>query len=250
MRTLARRTRPHAGALTAVAGLYESVGAQARADGIVDIPRELVSFFISPYPDEVTVNMTRVVDIDPLDPDDLTRAEVEARLQVMQLLDFFRRRVPGFEQRAYGRDRDADRHSRIAPHRRTLHADAATTCCRRGSSTTPSRAARIRSTFTIRRGSGTTTMRLPPGAAYEIPYRCLVPVDRRAAAGRRALHLDDARSARIDALDADRDDARSSGRYGGGAWLARGTCASARSIRSELREQLVADGVDLRRQPA
>ena len=85
----------NAAALTAVAGLH-ALWSQARADGIVDIPRELVSFFISPYPDEVTVNMTRVVDVDPLDPDDLTRAEVEARLQVMQLLEFFRRRVPGF----------------------------------------------------------------------------------------------------------------------------------------------------------
>ncbi|MBV8601649.1 MAG: FAD-dependent oxidoreductase, partial [Candidatus Eremiobacteraeota bacterium] len=26
-------------------------------------------------------------------------------------------------------------------------------------------------------GSGTTTHRLPPGASYEIPYRCLVPLD-------------------------------------------------------------------------
>ncbi len=77
-------------ALTAVAGLYE-LWERARADGLVDVPRELVSFFISPYPDEVTVNMTRVVDIDPLDPDDLTRAEVEARLQAMQLLEFFRK---------------------------------------------------------------------------------------------------------------------------------------------------------------
>src|SRR5581483_3123095 len=61
------------------------------------IPREVVSFFITPYADEVTVNMTRVTDIDPLDPDDLTRAEVEARGQAMQLLQFFRSRVPGFE---------------------------------------------------------------------------------------------------------------------------------------------------------
>ena len=38
-----------------------------------------------------------VTDIDPLDPDDLTRAEVEARLQTTQLLRFFRERVPGFE---------------------------------------------------------------------------------------------------------------------------------------------------------
>jgi hypothetical protein len=27
-------------------------------------------------------------------------------------------------------------------------------------------------------GSGTTTKRLPPGECYEIPYRCLVPVNR------------------------------------------------------------------------
>ena len=82
-------------ALTAVAGLNQ-LWERARADGLVDIPRELVSFFISPYPDEVTVNMTRVVNVDPLDPDDLTRAEIESRLQAMQLLEFFRRRVPGF----------------------------------------------------------------------------------------------------------------------------------------------------------
>ncbi len=85
-----------AASLTAVAGLY-SLWQRAREEGIVDVPRELVSFFISPYPDEVTVNMTRVVDIDPRDPDDLTRAEVESRLQAMQLLEFFRRCVPGFE---------------------------------------------------------------------------------------------------------------------------------------------------------
>ena len=109
--------------LTAVAGLYE-LWQRARADGIVDVPRELVSFFISPYPDEVTVNMTRVVDIDPLDPDDLTRAEVEARLQAMQLLAFFRAARAGLRKRAHRRDRNADRHSRVAPHRRPLHADA------------------------------------------------------------------------------------------------------------------------------
>jgi hypothetical protein len=81
--------------LTAVAGLYELWDA-ARARGDVDVPRELVSFFATPYADEVTVNMSRVVGVDPLDPDDLTRAEVEARAQVMQLFEFFRRDVPGF----------------------------------------------------------------------------------------------------------------------------------------------------------
>ena len=150
MRTsLTPRATNGAGALTAVAGLHDLWEA-ARRDGIVEVPRELVSFFVSPYPDEVTVNMTRVVDIDPLDPDDLTRAEVEARLQVMQLLAFFRQRVPGF----------ANARVSLRPARRSGSANrvgssAATrspppTCSKRAVSTTRSHAARIRSTFTIR----------------------------------------------------------------------------------------------------
>ncbi|MDQ6931300.1 MAG: FAD-dependent oxidoreductase, partial [Candidatus Eremiobacteraeota bacterium] len=83
--------------LSAVAGLYD-LWHEAQNAGEISIPRELVSFFMTPYDDEVTVNMSRVTDIDPLDPDDLTRAEVEARLQVMQLFGFFRNRVPGFER--------------------------------------------------------------------------------------------------------------------------------------------------------
>lgn len=97
MRTSLKAHERTAPALTAVAGLYE-LWQSALDSGEVDIPREVVSFFITPYADEVSVNMTRVTNIDPLDPDDLTRAEVEARMQVMQLFDFFRKRVPGFEQ--------------------------------------------------------------------------------------------------------------------------------------------------------
>src|SRR5438270_3496171 len=93
MRTSLKAHERTAPALTAVAGLYD-LWHQALDEGAVAIPREVVSFFISPYPDEVTVNMTRVTNIDPLDADDLTRAEVEARLQVLQLLRFFRQRVP------------------------------------------------------------------------------------------------------------------------------------------------------------
>ncbi len=119
----AARAGAHAAALTAVAGLY-SLWQSAREDGLVDVPRELVSFFISPYPDEVTVNMTRVVDVDPLDPDDLTRAEVQSRLQAMQLLEFFRRCVPGFENARIAANRHTGRHPRIAPDRGALHAHA------------------------------------------------------------------------------------------------------------------------------
>jgi hypothetical protein len=163
-------------ALTAVAGLY-SLWQRAIDDGLVNVPRELASFFASPYPDEVTVNMTRVVDIDPLDPDDLTRAEVEARLQAMQLLDFFRRRVPGFANAriAASGAQVGIRESRRIVGRYTLTRDDVLQARRFDDAV-------ARSAYPIDLhnpgGSGTVTERLAPGDSYEIPYRVMVPLNR------------------------------------------------------------------------
>ncbi|MBV8530120.1 MAG: FAD-dependent oxidoreductase [Candidatus Eremiobacteraeota bacterium] len=162
--------------LTAVAGLY-SLWRSALADGLVDVPRELASFFISPYPDEVTVNMTRVVDVDPLDPDDLTRAEIESRLQVMQLLRFFRERVPGFEHAriAATGTQVGIRESRRIVGRYTLTRDDVLQARKFDDAV-------ARSAYPIDvhnpGGSGTRTERLAPGESYEIPFRALVPINR------------------------------------------------------------------------
>jgi hypothetical protein len=169
--------------ITAVAGLYD-LWTAAQADGI-DIPRELVSFFISPYPDEVTVNMTRVTDIDPLDPDDLTRAEIEARAQAMRLVAFFRARVPGF---ANARLAATGTQIGIRESRRIVGAYTLTAEDILSRRTFDDAVARSAYPIDIHNpsGSGTTTHRLPPGTAYEIPYRCLVPaaVDGLLVAGR------------------------------------------------------------------
>ena len=175
------RTPEH---LTAVAGLYDLWHA-AEASGEVTVPRELVSFFITPYDDEVTVNMTRVTDIDPLDPDDLTRAEVQARLQVMQLFEFFRRRVPGFDRArlAATATQIGIRESRRIVGEYTLTREDVLEARQFDDAV-------ARSAYPIDihnpSGSGTTTHRLPEGGSYEIPYRCLVPktVERLLVAGR------------------------------------------------------------------
>ena len=173
-----------AGAMTAVAGLYE-LWEKARLRGEVHVPRELVSFFVTPYPDEVTVNMTRVVDIDPLDPDDLTRAEVEARSQVDELVAFFRRYVPGFADArlAATAAQIGIRESRRIVGEYTLTRDDVLSA-----KTFEDAVARSAYPIDIHNpsGSGTTTHRLAPGSAYEIPYRCLVPrtVDDLLVAGR------------------------------------------------------------------
>jgi len=176
MRTSLEAHERNGPALTAVAGLYD-LWESARAAGEVDVPRELVSFFISPYPDEVTVNMTRVTDVDPLDADDITRAEIEARAQVMQLVRFFRGRVPGFANArlAATGTQIGVRESRRIVGRYTLTRDDVLHARQFDDAV-------ARSAYPIDvhnpSGSGTATQRLAPGTAYEIPYRCLVPVDR------------------------------------------------------------------------
>ena len=170
MRTSLPREERRAEALTAVAGLYELWNA-ARERGEVDVPRELVSFFISPYPDEVTVNMTRVVDIDPLDPDDLTRAEVAARAQVTQLFEFFRRNVPGF---ANARIAATAAQIGIRESRRIVGAYTLTRDDVLSARTFDDAVARSAYPIDIHNpaGSGTTTFRLPPAARTK--YRTAV----------------------------------------------------------------------------
>ncbi len=244
MRTSLPPEARDAPALTAVAGLYE-LWQRARESGEVDVPRELVSFFISPYPDEVTVNMTRVIDIDPLDPDDLTRAEVEARAQTMQLLAFFRRDVPGF---ANARIAATAAQIGIRESRRIVGAYTLTRDDVLAARTFDDAVARSAYPIDIHNpaGAGTTTFRLPPGASYEIPYRCLVPerVDGLLVAGRCISTTHEAHaSTRLTPTVMT---------LGQAAGTAAALC-SAEGLRprdvppGELRARLAADGVDLRR---
>jgi len=243
MRTSLEPHERTADTLTAVAGLYELwQGAQA---GGIGVPRELVSFFISPYPDEVTVNMTRVVDVDPLDPDDLTRAEVEARAQAMKLVAFFRERVPGFAgaRIAATATQIGVRESRRIVGEYTLTRDDILE--RR---VFPDAIARSAYPIDIHNpsGSGTTTHRLPPGTSYEIPYRCLIPqtVDDLLVAGRCISTTHEAlASTRLTPTVMTLGQAA-----GTAAALSVAAACTPRALAAQtLRERLIADGVDLRR---
>jgi hypothetical protein len=244
MRTSLKAHQRTADALTAVAGLYELWNA-ARARGDVDVPRELVSFFISPYPDEVTVNMTRVTDIDPLDPRDLTRAEIEARAQTMQLLAFFRRSVPGF---ANARIAATAAQIGIRESRRIVGSYTLTAQDILGARTFPDAVARSAYPIDIHNpsGAGTTTQRLPPGASYEIPYRCLVPaqIERLLVAGRCISTTHEAlASTRLTPTVMTLGQAA-----GTAAALSLHPNVGLRELDvAQLRARLIADGVDLRR---
>jgi hypothetical protein len=79
-----------------VAG-FRSLIRQARAAGDYTIPRDDMGFNPLVGRREVTINITRVHDIDGTDPDDLTRAEIESQLQILEGTRFLRKYVSGFE---------------------------------------------------------------------------------------------------------------------------------------------------------
>ncbi|HEY5349704.1 MAG TPA: FAD-dependent oxidoreductase [Candidatus Lustribacter sp.] len=243
MRTALEVHERSAGALTAVAGLYE-LWQTAQAAGI-GVPRELVSFFASPYPDEVTVNMTRVVDIDPLDPDDLTRAEIEARGQAMRLVAFFRERVPGF---ARARIAATATQIGVRESRRIVGDYTLTRADILEQRTFDDAVARSAYPIDIHNpsGSGTTTHRLPAGESYEIPYRCLVPraLDDLLVAGRCISTTHEAlASTRLTPTVMTLGQAA-----GTAAALSIAAGVGPRDVDARaLRERLIGDGVDLRR---
>jgi hypothetical protein len=78
--------------------LFAGLIRRARAAGDFSIPRDRIGIDTFPGRKEVTVNLTRVHNVDGTDPDSLTAAEIQAQLQMLEALMFLRRYVPGFER--------------------------------------------------------------------------------------------------------------------------------------------------------
>lgn len=77
---------------------YQSIVEQAQRDGKYDLPRRGVQLFKTLAPGVWRINTTRVLGVNGTDVADLTRAELEARSQVRELLRFFRDCLPGLEK--------------------------------------------------------------------------------------------------------------------------------------------------------
>lgn len=76
---------------------------EATDAGDLKLGRDSVLFWTGVRPGVLHFNSTRVSAVNAISADDLTRAEIEGREQLMSLADFLRRKVPGFE-RAYVSD--------------------------------------------------------------------------------------------------------------------------------------------------
>jgi len=158
---------------------------EAKAKGEVTIPRENVLWFPTTRKGEIHFNTTRVVKVDGTKAEDLTYAEVEARRQMVELVNFLKGRISGFENAhlLMSGSQIGVRETRriigeyVMTGEDIVEARKFTDVIARGSYPID-----IHSPT----GEGTVIKSPPPGASYDIPYRCLVPknVDNLLVAGR------------------------------------------------------------------
>ncbi|GBF75027.1 FAD-dependent oxidoreductase [Paenibacillus sp. 598K] len=158
--------------LTGVSGFYS----HWQTSG-VPINRDQVLFFAGPADDEVLINCTRVQGLDATSAEDLTRAEQEGRKQVLMMAEFLQRDVPGFERAsisAVAPQIGIRESRRIVGHYRLAQEDVV-----QGRKFDDVIA---RSGYPIDihdpSGRGVTAASISGDGAYDIPYRCLLSVNR------------------------------------------------------------------------
>ncbi|MGH7846714.1 MAG: FAD-dependent oxidoreductase [Candidatus Binatia bacterium] len=156
-----------------VHGLWDLIR-QATTAGELHLPREDMLFFATPHERELSVNSTRVTKVSGTDVWDLSYAEWESRRQMRQIAAFLRRYVPGFEK-SYVVQSGVN--VGVRETRRILGDYRLTADDILQARKFPDVIAR--STYPVDihnpEGRGTMLKRVPPGEAYDIPLRSLVP---------------------------------------------------------------------------
>jgi len=139
--------------------------------------RRDILFFNTHHEDEITVNTTRVSGVNPLDPWALSEAEAIAREQVFGLYEFFKKEVPGFENCRLGAVgfRIGVRESRRIIGEYVLTAEDILS--QRRFPDAIARTAYPIDIHAVKMGEAEFNSFGYNGEVYEIPYRCLVPLD-------------------------------------------------------------------------
>jgi hypothetical protein len=167
-----------------VHGLWDLVREATQA-GELKLPREDILFFATPHEGELSVNSTRVTRVSGTDVWDLSYAEWASRNQMRQIEAFLQRYVPGFEDSYVVQSgvQIGVRETRRVIGEYQLNVDDVL-----GARKFDDAIARGAYPVDIHnpKGSGTVLKRLPPGEAYDIPLRCLLPknTERLIVAGR------------------------------------------------------------------
>lgn len=147
---------------------------QLQAEGRIKNPRENVLAFNTLVDGMLHFNTTRVVRHNPVDPFDVTRAEMTAREQMFEMYHFLKEHVPGCEnsQLIYSAGEIGVRESRKIQGEYILTQEDLVGCVK-----FPDRIAAGNYDIDIHNpeGSGTSHYYFAPGTWYTIPYRTLLP---------------------------------------------------------------------------
>jgi len=142
--------------------------------GLIKNPRENVLIFETVHDGVLHFNTTRIVKLDPTDPFDVTRAEIEAREQVFEMHKFLRDSFPCFgnSRVLFTALQIGIRESRKIVGEYTLTEEDVLSLRRFDDAIAVSN-------YDIDihnpEGAGTRIHRFARGEWYEIPYRCLIP---------------------------------------------------------------------------
>lgn len=160
----------------------ERVDREAHERGELSTPMRVPLGAPQLYPGVTYHNVTRVLNVDITRAEDLTRAEIEGRRQVMEIVRYYRRHIPGFEKcrlQAIAPSLGM-RESRRIVGEYTLTAEDVLSARH-----FPDGIARQNYYIDVHNpdgagleGKSSTTQRPPIGSYYEVPYRCLVPAQR------------------------------------------------------------------------
>lgn len=169
-----RYTAEHPDQWRSVHGLWDLIE-EATGAGDLELPREDILFFGTAHDGEVAVNSTRVSQVFGTDVWDLTRAEATSRRQMDQIARFLRGYTPGFE-RSYVVQTGVQvgvRESRRVVGEYVLTGEDILSARKFDDVI-------ARGTYPVDihspSGIGTVLRPVPPGDAYDVPLRCLIPV--------------------------------------------------------------------------
>ncbi len=137
------------------------------------LPRREGSIHITPYEGVMATNMTRVMNVDATDPEQLTDAEVEGRRQALEYARFLRDYVPGYERSVLI---DVSTQIGVRESRRIYGAYRLTRQDVVEARQFDDAIAQCGAPIEDHHASGDTRWEyLPAGETYGIPYRCLLP---------------------------------------------------------------------------
>ncbi|MGM9625309.1 MAG: FAD-dependent oxidoreductase, partial [Eubacteriales bacterium] len=155
--------------------VWQSLYKEQLAQGKFSNPREDILVFDHPIEGMLHFNTTRVVKHNPVDPFDVTKAEMEARRQVSEIMNFFRdNNIPGMENArlVYTAPSIGVRESRMLLGEYVLTGDDLVACTKFDDAIA---AGNYDIDIHNPEGSGTSHYYFPEGTWYTIPYRSLIP---------------------------------------------------------------------------